>query len=282
MGTDGARDEAIRERMRRDWGARSRYYADHAAPRNRPFAEILVGLVRPAPGERVLDVATGPGVVAIEAARAVGPAGRVVATDLAPEWGAILAERAAAAGVGNVEFRVMGAEELALPDASFDVAICQFGLMFVPDPVRALREMRRVLRPGGRLGVAVWSTPDKVAHFLVTRIVVAAAPPTPAVERGPSPLQLCAPGLIEGHVAEAGFRDVAVIRETREHVIDDPEEEWRRRLEEPASPVPSALAAMSPAELSRVREEVVLALESFRRDGAIGLPSEAIFVTAIR
>jgi SAM-dependent methyltransferase len=278
----GDRDEAIRERMRRDWGGRSRFYADHAAPRNRPFAEILVGLVRPAPGERVLDVATGSGVVAIEAARAVGPGGSVVATDLAPAWGPILAERTAAAGVDNVEFRVMGAEALALPDGSFDVALCQFGLMFVPDPVGALREMRRVLRPGGRLGVAVWSTPDKVAHFLVTRIVMAAAPPLSPEERGPSPLELCAPGLIEGHVAAAGFREVAVERQTREHVVPDPEEEWRRRLGEPASPVPGALAAMSPAERDRVHEEVVFALESFRRDGEIRLPSEAIFVTAVR
>jgi predicted O-methyltransferase YrrM len=121
------REDAIREWMRREWGARSRFYTAYAAPKNRPFAEALVGLVRPAPGERVLDVATGPGTVAIAAARAVGPAGRVVATDLAPEWGEIVAEEAAAAGIGNVECRTMGAEELALPEASFDVALCQFG-----------------------------------------------------------------------------------------------------------------------------------------------------------
>lgn len=277
------RDEAIRERMRRDWGVRARYYAEHAAPKNRPFAELLVGLTRPAPGERVLDVATGPGVVAIEAARAVGPAGRVEATDLAPEWGEILAERAAEAGVGWIEFRAMGAEELALADASFDVALCQFGLMFVPDPVRALREMRRVLRPGGRLGVAVWSTPDKVAHFLVTRIVMAAAPaPAAGAERVPSPLDLGEPGLIERHVASAGFGGVAVERHTREHVVPDAEEEWRRRLEEPASPVGRVLDALAPEARRRVHDEAITALEGYRREGEIRLPSEAIVVTAVR
>ena len=144
----GDRDEFIRERMRRDWGARSRHYAVHATSKNRVFAEILVGLVDPAAGERVLDVATGPGVVALEAARAVGTSGRVVATDLAPEWEAVITEVMAEAGIDNVEFRTMGAEALALADESFDVALCQFGLMFMPDPVRA--------PAGDAPGVARW------------------------------------------------------------------------------------------------------------------------------
>ena len=276
------RDEAIRERMRRDWRARYRHYAERAAPKNRPFAELLVAAVRPAPGERVLDVATGPGVVALAAARAVGPTGSVVATDLVPEWGEVVAEESAREGLANVAFETMGAEELALPDASFDVALCQFGLMFVPDPVRALREMRRVLRPGGRLGVAVWSTPEKVAHFLVTRIVLAAAPPPPAAERGPSPLDLGEPGLIERLVGEAGFGEIAVGRETREHVVADPEEEWRQRLEEPASVPARALAGLPEGERRRLHDAAIAALEGYRRDGAIRLPSEAVLVTAVR
>lgn len=279
------RGDVVREGQRRDWTARHRHYAARAAPRNRPFAEALVAAVRPVAGERVLDVATGPGIVALAAARAVGPTGRVLATDLVPEWAAIVADGAAREGVANVAFRAMGAEDLDLPDASFDVALCQFGLMFVPDPGRALREMGRVLRPGGRLGIAVWSTPDKVAHFLVTRIVMAAAPPRPADEpeaRRPSPLDLGEPGLIEAHVAAAGFGDVRVTRETREHVVSDAEEEWRRRLEEPASPVPGVLAALAPEARRRVHDEVIAALEGFRRDGEIRLPSEAILVTAVR
>src|SRR4051794_7745169 len=149
------RGQFIRDRMRESWGARTRPYAaqadGHAA-----HTQQLITLVAPQPGERVLDVATGPGVVALAAAVAVGPTGQVLATDLAPEWGDVIAERCAEAGLDAVTFRAMGAEQLDLPDRSFDVALCQFGLMFVPDPVQALREMRRVLRDGGRLGVSVW------------------------------------------------------------------------------------------------------------------------------
>ena len=268
--------------MRRKWGARSLFDATYAATKNRPFAELVLGMVRPAPGERVLDVATGPGTVAIEAARAVGPAGRVVATDLAPEWAEIVAEGAAEAGLGNVEFRVMGAEALALPDGSFDVVLCQFGLMFVPDPLLALREMRRVLRDGGRLGVAVWSTPEKVIHFLATRIIMAAAPPAPAEERLPSPLDLGEPGLIERLVADAGFRELAVERHTRDYAVADPEEEWRRRLEEPSGAASRVLSTLPPDEQRRLHDEVIAALETYRRDDEIRLPSEAILVTGVR
>jgi len=110
----------------------------------------------------------------------VGPTGSVLATDLVPEWGTYVDEAAKTAGVTNIAFTPMPAEALILPDAAFDVVLCQFGLMFVASPVTALREMRRVLRPGGRLGVAVWSVPEKVGIFLLARLVMSALPPAGA------------------------------------------------------------------------------------------------------
>ena len=278
----GNREAYVRERMREDWGARTRHYTRYAAPQTRPFAELLVAKMALRSGERVLDVATGPGVVALAAARAVGPTGEVVATDLAPEWGDVIAEESAAAGVGNVTFRTMGAEELDLPDGSFDVALCSLGLMFVPDPVRALREMRRVLRDGGRLGIAVWSTGDKVTAAIVPRLIAAAAPPVPEAEQLPSPLALGEPGLIERHVAAAGFREITVERHTLDYVLEDAEEYWRRWVEAPSATTAAALAALSPAELERVHAAAIATLERHRRDGEIRLPSEAIYVTAVR
>jgi ubiquinone/menaquinone biosynthesis C-methylase UbiE len=275
------RAKVIRDRMREEWGERARQYATLASARNRAFAERLVAAVRPQPGERVLDVATGPGAAALVAAKLVGPAGRVLATDLAPEFGEIVAAESAAAGVDNVEFRVMGAEGLALPDASFDVVLCQFGLMFVPDPVRALSEMRRVLRPRGRLGVAVWSSPEKVDHFLASRILTRLAPPLPEGERMPTPLELSEPGLIDRHVAAADFREIAVTRFAHEFVVAEPEEEWRRLLNEPAGPIPRALGLLSAAAIAEAHDQVIAAFESRRRaDGEIWLSSEAVIVTA--
>ena len=279
MTETGERDARVRDWMRTHWGGRAGHYAAHSAPRNRPFAEELVRLAGIAPGERVLDVAAGSGIVAVTVAAAVGPSGSVMATDLAPEWGDLVRASAEAAGMADrVAFRAMGAEALDLPDGGFDAALCQFGLMFVPEPVVALREMRRVLRDGGRLGVAVWSTADKVAHHLVSRLVTAALPPTPPEARMPSPLELAEPGLIERLVAAAGFRDVATTRRTFDVIVDDVEAEWRGRVELPGFP----RASFTPEALARLHDEAIAALEAHRRDGAIRLRSEAIFVTAAR
>lgn len=272
--------DMIRQRMREMWRTRARHFAKHAAPQTTRYAAVLVGKVRPAPGERVLDVATGSGVVAVQAAKAVGPTGEVVATDLAPEWDELVAETAAAAGVANVTFRAMGAEALDLPDRSFDVALSQFGLMFVPDPVQALREMRRVLRDGGRLGVTVWSTADKVACFGVGRILGQLAPPPD--DGMPTPLSLGEPGLIERHVADAGFRDVVATPETLDYTIADAEAYWQTQTEMAPPHLAAALARMSPAELQQVHDHVVAWLEQYRAGDEFRLPSTAIMVTAVR
>lgn len=276
------RAEFIRERMRQSWGARYRRFAEHAAPQTAAFSDVLIAKVRPAPGERVLDVATGSGVVALRAAAAVGPSGEVVATDLVPEWAEVIAEETAKAGLANVTFRTMGAEALDLPDRRFDLALCQFGLMFVPDPVQALREMRRVLRDGGRLGVVVWSTPERVSCFTVDRLLMALTPPLPAAEQLPSPLSLGEPGLIERHVAAAGFRDVVADRQTLDYVVDDPGEHWRFKTEGAPAPLAAALAGLSPEAHRRLQDDVLTTLERHRHGDRILLPSEAIYVTAVR
>lgn len=108
------------------------------------------------PGERVLDVACGTGLVSFSAARAVGPMGSVVGVDISGQMVEAAACRARELEVTNASFARMDAEALALPDASFDVVLCALGLMYVPEPEQALREMRRVLRSGGRLVLAVW------------------------------------------------------------------------------------------------------------------------------
>ncbi len=121
----------------------------------RAHAELLTcaSLAR---GERVLDVACGTGLVRFDAARAVGKAGRVVGVDLSDRMLDAARHRAQSERTSNVDFARMDAESLALPDASFDVTLCALGLMYLPDPARAVREMRRVLRPGGRIVIAVW------------------------------------------------------------------------------------------------------------------------------
>jgi SAM-dependent methyltransferase len=269
------------ERRRAEWTERVERYARDAAPRTRPFAEALVALLPPPVGAQVLDVATGTGLVAVEAARRVGPRGSVLATDFLPAWEPFVRTTASAAGVANVTFASMPAEALALPDASFDIVYCQFGLMFVPEPIRALREMRRVLRPGGRIGIAVWSVPEKVGLFLIPRIVAPALPPTTS-EASPSPMSMGAPGLIEDMVAEAGFCDVVNHSVTIFHDIADPEIEWQQWRENFAMPDGGGLERLPTRVQQQLHDDVIAAFMSFQDGDTIRVPSEAILVTAAR
>jgi SAM-dependent methyltransferase len=126
-----------------------------------------------AAGERVVDVACGTGLVALEAARLVGAAGRVTGVDLSGKMVEAARRRAADLGIANATFQRMDAQKLELPDAGFDVALCALGLMYVPDPIAALNEMRRILRPGGRMIVAVWGERSQCGWAPVFEIVEA-------------------------------------------------------------------------------------------------------------
>ncbi|MGZ8260179.1 MAG: class I SAM-dependent methyltransferase, partial [Caldimonas sp.] len=142
--------------QRYGWDLAARDYDRLWQEQLRPARAALLARVAPRPGERVLDVACGTGRLALDVAPALGPSGNVVGVDLSAAMVEAAHRRAAEQGVGNAAFRRMDAESLDLSEASFDIALCALGLMYVPDPGRALREMARVLRPAGRIGVAVW------------------------------------------------------------------------------------------------------------------------------
>lgn len=132
----------------------------------RPWAEKLVSRVALFEGQTVLDVAAGTGVVSREAASRVGPGGRVIASDISE---AMLRHvpNGYPAGGPPLEMLVCSATQLTLPDSSVDAVLCQQGLPFIPDRPAALKEMARVLKPGGVVGVAVWQSTDRVEPFIV-------------------------------------------------------------------------------------------------------------------
>jgi SAM-dependent methyltransferase len=132
----------------------------------RPWAQKLVSLVGLTEGQRVLDVAAGTGVVSREAASRVGPEGRVIASDISD---AMLRHVHVGYPEGGptVETLVCSATEIELPDASVDAVVCQQGLQFFSDRPKAVREMARVLRPGGVVGVAVWQSTARVEPLIV-------------------------------------------------------------------------------------------------------------------
>ena len=148
-----------------DWGSNFaaagvdslRVYDEILVPRVfDPFADVLLDELDVSPGLGVLDIACGPGTVTRRVAQRLGPEGRVTACDLSPAMLAVAAGKPALDAAAPITYCQCPADELEVPDASFDLVLCQQGLQFFPDRLGALAEMRRALKPGGQAGVAVW------------------------------------------------------------------------------------------------------------------------------
>ena len=143
-------------------------YADVMVPRMfEPWARVLLGELAVEAGEAVIDVACGPGTVTRLAAAQSGPTGRVTGCDLSPAMLAIAKSREPAAHGAPIDYVEAPADRLPVADESFGVATCQQGLQFFPDRLAALAEMRRALRPGGRIGIAVWKRIAECPPFAV-------------------------------------------------------------------------------------------------------------------
>src|SRR5262249_25700647 len=148
-------------------------------------------------GGRGLDIAAGGGDQSVLAAGRVGPTGFVVATDIAPKLAALAAPTARGKGVEKPDAPRVGGGEPSLGDEAFDVVICRLGLFFLPDLPRALSEIRRALKPGGRVGAIVFSTPDKNPFLSVPiSIIRRHARLGPALPGQPGPFSLGAPGAL--------------------------------------------------------------------------------------
>jgi SAM-dependent methyltransferase len=174
-----------------------------------PATELMLDLARVGAGAGVLDIAAGDGDQSLLAAARVGPTGFVLATDIAPNLVALAARAARENGVKNLEARTMDAENLTVDDEALDVVISRFGLFFLPDLPRALSEMRRVLKPGGRVGAIVFSTPDKNPFLSVPiSIIRRRAQLGPPLPGQPGPLSLGAPGALASALERAGFNEV--------------------------------------------------------------------------
>lgn len=161
-------------------------------------------------GQRVLDLAAGAGDQTLDIAERVGPRGHVLATDLSPAILALAAAHARSAGHAQVHTQLADAEALDLPDASFDTAICRLGLMFLPDPLQGLREIVRVLRPGGRVCTMVFGAPQAnpcVTLLMRTALEHAGLPPADPFQPG-GLLSLGRPGHLDELFRTAGLHEV--------------------------------------------------------------------------
>jgi SAM-dependent methyltransferase len=169
----------------------------------------MLDMARVKPGSHVLDVAAGAGDQSIDAAKRVGSAGSVLATDISPKILEFAEQNARQLGHTNVTTRVMDGENLNVEPKSFDAAISRVGLIYFPDQHRALNGLRRALKPGGRLGAIVYSTAERNQFFSIPVSVIRrrANLPPPAVGQ-PGPFSLGGEGVLRDALARAGFEDI--------------------------------------------------------------------------
>lgn len=220
-------------------------------------------------GDRVLDIAAGTGDQSRLAARLVAPEGTVLATDISPEMLDVAARLAQQAGLNNITTQVMNAEQLDLPDNRFDAVISRFGLMLILRQHQALREIRRVLKPGGWVAGLVWATPERNPLFTLDIEIIRRYG-----EAGEQPdaFSLADGATFARTLTEAGFREVQV--DTIPLTFWFPSFEaltaWWGPLFD------RALARLEQEPRERLQEEVRQVVRQFERPEGIVAPAEVL------
>ena len=247
-----------------------------------PATELMLDRARIGRGARVLDLAAGAGGQTLAAARRVAPSGSVLATDISPEILAYAAEAARAAGLANVETLEMDGEDLDLADGSFDAVISRVGLIYFPDQQRALGEIRRVLRPGGRLSAIVYSTAARNPFFSIPVSIIRRIADLPAPAPGqPGPFSLGDPGVLETAYANAGFESIEV------RALDAPVRfataaDCVRFERESFGALHAMLANVTPAEREQAWTEIEAELGRFEGPDGFEGPCELLIASARR
>lgn len=227
-------------------------------------------------GYRVLDIAAGAGEQSITAARKVASSGYVLATDISPNILEYAKQMAQRAGLNNIETKVMDGENLTLEDETFDAVISRVGLIYFPDQQKALKEMLRVLKPGGKVAAIVYSTPEKNKFFSVpVSIIRNRAKLPPPLPGQPGPFSLGAEGVIEKTFSQAGFKNV------KSEVINSPlllpsAKECVRFEKESFGALHQMLATLSDSEKESVWEEIEKELQKFESEDGFAGPCEMV------
>jgi SAM-dependent methyltransferase len=260
------------------WGE----HADYADARGAAVTEKLLELSAPQPGERVLELACGPGGLGLAAARRVAHGGEVVLSDVVPEMTAIAAARAAARGLPNVTTRVLDLERIEQPDGSYDVVLCREGLMFARDPARAARELQRVLRPGGRVALAVWGPRDRNPWLGIVLDALSAQLGRPVPPPGiPGPFSLDDADGLNALLCDAGLSDV-LVSELPVPMRATSFDEWWARTCALAGPLAKLLAALPEDATKTIRARAREAITAYETPGGLELPGLTLLASGHR
>ena len=240
----------------------------------------MIDAVAPAPGEEVLELACGAGGLGLAIADRVSPGGRVILSDAAPEMVAIAAERAArrdTASAASPEMRaqVVDLEQIDLPDESFDIVLCREGFMFALDPAQAANEITRVLRPGGRVALAVWGLRDRNPWLGVLADAVQEHIGSPVPPPGvPGPFSLGTDGALASTLAEAGLEQV-VVEQVAVPTHDASFEDYWQLRTDLAGPLKRLLDGLSPQDRAEIQKTVRARLSPYHTSRGLEIPGLA-------
>ena len=267
-----------------EWSESASYWEKHASTIREMFAPITTAMIEAAAirdGQKVLDVAGGIGEPSITIAEAVGKRGRVVCTDAIPEMVRAAEREAGRRGFDNMEFRQCLADSLPFASDEFDVAVSRLGAMFFPDPVAAISEMMRVVKPGGRVVFAVWDDKEFNPFFsVVTQVLSRYVESAPEDPDAPGAFRFAERGKLARALEAASAVDIdeRAVRFQIEAPVG-PKKFWTLRVEISDS-LRSKVATLSPDQVERAAQEVEQATLEFFPDGRMSFPAQVIIASA--
>jgi len=202
-------EPGLQRRVQRyGWDKAANFYEESWKSQLKPAQMKLMEMAALKPGEKVMETSCGTGLITSLAAEAVGPDGEIIATDISGSMIDLATRRMAELNLKNVTLHRMDGEELDLEDDRFDAAICGLGLMYFPDPVQGLKEMKRVLKPGGRAVIAIWGERKNCGWAGIFPIIEKRV----ASDVCPMFFQQGTGKTLEHSMNEAGFHEISVER----------------------------------------------------------------------
>jgi ubiquinone/menaquinone biosynthesis C-methylase UbiE len=246
-----------------------------------PVAQWMIEAIAPQPGQRVLELAAGMGETGFLVAELLQPGGTLVSSDGAEAMLRFARERAEQLGLSNVEFKPIDLEWIDAGTAELDAVLCRFGYMFALDREAALRETRRVLRPGGRVALATWADHERNPWSHATRCALYDAGLVDAVElSAPSPFDLNSPEILTSLLEDAGFSDV-VVEEIEVVFPFASVDEYHATTMTQSKSYRDLVAQLDERQLTDLKERLSRFAQPFREaDGSLRLPGVALGATA--
>jgi len=279
--------EQVRHQQREEWSAAAPGWQTRRAEVSQPtipITERLLAMADITSGQRVLDLACGNGDPSFTIAKRVGPDGYVVGLDITEPMVRNAQAWAKQHGLTNVEYRIIPNElELGVPEASFDVATCRHGLMYMPEPVAALRTLHKALKPAGRVAISTWGPPERCPFFgVAVQIVmrhIEVPPPDPSA---PGPFALHTPEMLTSILEAAGFTNVeAAAFETSVLEADSPAAYWDL-ICEVAGPLVPLMASLPTEVRQALRDDAIKTYGVLSQDGPVKLGGEYLVAAGIK